>query len=92
MNVDPFFHDRYGSLLRWSWPFAWIVGLDLRAQGPVPVTDVSQSSLVSDAPEVRSPFLLHTVNDPDIGKSAFSFEGQDDPPEIRNGPPAKTAA
>src|SRR6266849_3360084 len=61
----------------WSLPFSLLFGLNLHAQGPL---SVSHSSLVLDPPEVRSPFVLRAINDPDTGKAAFSFEGQEDPP------------
>ena len=86
MNVNPFFHDKYKTLLRWSLPFGLLFALDLHAQDPRSGTEVSQSSLMADPPEVRSPFVLYAISDPDTGKAAFSFAGQEDPPVIRAAP------
>jgi suppressor of ftsI len=86
MNVALFLRNTYKQLLRLSIPFGLLFASDLHAQGLVSITDISQSSAVSDPPEVRSPFVLHAINDPYVDKGAFSFEGQEDPPVIRAAP------
>jgi FtsP/CotA-like multicopper oxidase with cupredoxin domain len=68
--------NRHKNLLIWSLSFGLLFALDLRAQDP----------LMPDPPEVRSPFVLRAINDPETGKAAFSFEGQEDPPVIRAAP------
>jgi suppressor of ftsI len=86
-NVPRFFLDRCTRLLRWSASFGLLFCLQLHAQSPAaPGTDVSGPSLLSDPPETRSPFVLRAINDPDTGKAAFSFAGQEDPPVIRARP------
>lgn len=53
----------------------------------LPVKDsVNHSVVVTDPPEVRSPFVLYAVNDPKTGKSAFLFQGKEIPPVIRTSP------
>lgn len=46
-------------------------------------------SILSEPPEVRSPFVLRALNDPLTGKGAFSFAGHEIPPIIRTSPGAK---
>jgi hypothetical protein len=40
----------------------------------------------ADPPETRSPASLKAINDPGTGKTAFSFDGREDPPVIRVNP------
>jgi suppressor of ftsI len=86
MKAHRFFFDKCRRLLRWSAPFGLLLGLQLHAQSPISGGEVSQPSLLSDPPETRSPFVLRAINDPDTGKAAFSFAGQEDPPVIRARP------
>jgi FtsP/CotA-like multicopper oxidase with cupredoxin domain len=65
----------------------WVLcGIHLHAQTPNPGADVTPQVLLPDSPEVRSPFLLQAITDPETGKSAFSFAGQMIPPVIRASP------
>jgi suppressor of ftsI len=52
---------------------------------------IAQQSGVAlpEPPEVRQPFVLRAVNDPQSGKSAFSFQGREVPPVIRTAPGEK---
>jgi suppressor of ftsI len=55
----------------------------LIAQQPSP----AESRLaLPDPPEVRQPFVLRAVTDPQTGKGAFSFMGREVPPVIRTTP------
>jgi FtsP/CotA-like multicopper oxidase with cupredoxin domain len=58
----------------------------LLAQGPATGTNVPSSPLLSNPPEARSPVILTAINDPQTGKAAFLFDGQEDPPVIRASP------
>jgi suppressor of ftsI len=84
MNVLPFFLDECKNFLRWSMISSLLLGINLYAQGPT--TSANQPPFVADPPEVRSPFVLRAVNDPDTGKAAFSFAGRENPPVIRASP------
>jgi suppressor of ftsI len=65
----------------------WLLyGAYLHAQSPNPGIGVTPGVLLPDQPEVRSPFVLLAVTDPETGKSAFSFAGQEIPPVIRVSP------
>jgi suppressor of ftsI len=44
------------------------------------------SLALPEPPEVRQPFVLRAVNDPQSGKMAFSFSGKEVPPVIRTVP------
>jgi suppressor of ftsI len=44
------------------------------------------SLALPELPEVRLPFVLRAVNDPQSGKGAFSFDGREIPPVIRTTP------
>ena len=68
--------NKYKNLLTWTLLVGRLFVLDLHAQGP----------LMPDPPQVRSPFVLRAINDPETGKGALSFEGQEDPPVIRAAP------
>ena len=77
---------QFNNFLRWS-ILIWVLwGICLHAQTPKPGVDVTTGILLPDPPEVRSPFLLLAVSDPETGKSAFSFAGQEVPPVIRASP------
>jgi FtsP/CotA-like multicopper oxidase with cupredoxin domain len=67
-------------------PFGLLFCLQLHAQSPLLGSEVSRPSLLRDPPETRSPFVLRAINDPETGKAAFSFAGQEDPPVIRARP------
>lgn len=60
-----------------------ICGLPLIAQNPAVTADVSHGGPLPALPQVRSHFVLDAVNDPETGKAAFSFAGQEVPPVIR---------
>jgi FtsP/CotA-like multicopper oxidase with cupredoxin domain len=63
----------------------WILcAVHLLAQNPSGV--IASGVLLPNPPEARSPFLLLAVTDPETGKSAFSFDGQEAPPVIRASP------
>ncbi|MGA9565303.1 MAG: multicopper oxidase domain-containing protein, partial [Candidatus Korobacteraceae bacterium] len=47
---------------------------------------IAPSSLVSNPPDARSPFVLTAINDAHTGKGAFLFNGRQDPPVIRSAP------
>jgi len=42
--------------------------------------------LLGNPPEARSPIVLTAINDSQTGKTAFSFNGREDPPVIRASP------
>lgn len=65
----------------------WILySIHVYAQRPTHGTDLVTGVPLPDPPEVRSPFVLRAINDPQTGKSAFSFDGQEIPPVIRTSP------
>jgi suppressor of ftsI len=74
------------SFLRWSAALWLLGGLYLFAQNPRLALDRSQRTPVSDLPQVRSPFLLLAITDPQTGKAAFSFAGEEVAPVIRTSP------
>ena len=56
------------------------------AQSPTVGADGISGTLLPKPPEVRSPFVLLAVTDPETGKAAFSFAGKEIPPVIRASP------
>jgi len=65
----------------------WILySTQVYAQSPTHGTDLVTGIPLPSSPEVRSPFVLRAINDPQTGKSAFSFAGQEIPPVIRTSP------
>ena len=65
----------------------WILySIQVYAQSPTLGTDRVTGVPLPSSPEVRSPFVLRAINDPQTGKSAFSFAGQEIPPVIRTSP------
>ena len=65
----------------------WVLyGIYLHAQVPKPGAEAIPGVPLPNPPEVRSPFLLFAVSDPETGKSEFSFAGQEIPPVIRASP------
>jgi suppressor of ftsI len=73
------------SVLRCLICLGVLSGVPLLAQGLPTTTSVAQS-VVSNPPNVRSPVVLKAINDPQTGKAAFSFAGQEVPPVIRANP------
>ena len=61
-------------------------GIYLNAETPKAGVDILSGAILPNLPEVRSPFVLLAVTDPETGKSAFSFAGQEIPPVIRASP------
>ena len=59
-------------------------GLAAQKNSPIP-----DSVELPDPPEVRSPFVLLAVTDPNTGRAAFSFDGREIPPVIRTSPGEK---
>ena len=49
-------------------------------------SQVASRPPLSSPPEARSPIALMAINDPQTGKTAFSFNGREDPPVIRANP------
>jgi suppressor of ftsI len=82
-NVSPGAVIQFNNLLLRSVVIWLLYGGYLHAQSPNPGMDVTLGAVLPDPPEVRSPFLLMAVSDPETGKSAFSFAGQEIPPVIR---------
>src|ERR1700678_2201374 len=65
----------------------WVLyGIYLHAQVPKPGAEAIPGVPLPNPPEVRSPFLLFAVSDPETGKSEFSFAGREIPPVIRASP------
>ena len=82
----PYALIRFKNLVLQSSVIWTLCGICLHAQTPKPGVDVIPGALLPNPPEVRSPFLLLAVSDPETGKSAFSFAGQEIPPVIRVSP------
>jgi FtsP/CotA-like multicopper oxidase with cupredoxin domain len=49
-------------------------------------SQIASRRFLSSPPEARSPITLTAINDPHTGKTAFSFNGREDPPVIRAAP------
>jgi suppressor of ftsI len=49
-------------------------------------SQIASRPLLSNPPEAHSPIVLTAINDPQTGKTAFSFHGRQDPPVIRASP------
>jgi FtsP/CotA-like multicopper oxidase with cupredoxin domain len=69
-------------------PFTFVMCLAMLGGMPLAAQVVAQSQiasrpLLSNPPEARSPIVLTAINDPHTGKTAFSFNGREDPPVIR---------
>jgi suppressor of ftsI len=63
---------------------AFVVGhLAVHAQDSTPF---GKGVPLSEMPEVKSPFTLSAVNDPDTGKSSFSYAGNEVAPVVRATP------
>ena len=63
--------------------FALLGGMPLTAPVVNAQSQIAAPQLLSTPPEARSPIVLTAVNDPHTGKTAFSFNGREDPPVIR---------
>ncbi len=63
--------------------FAVLVSVRLTAQVAADQILLASPQLLLSPPEARSPIGLTAINDPDTGKSAFSFNGREDPPVVR---------
>jgi FtsP/CotA-like multicopper oxidase with cupredoxin domain len=63
-----------------------LFGVHVLAQSEKSSAVVTFGVLLPDPPEVRSPFVLLAVTDPETGKSAFSFAGREIQPVIRTSP------
>jgi suppressor of ftsI len=86
-SVTRIFSVRYRQMLMPSAVILCLLAnLSLAAQ-KFPQGDVSP--ILSEPPEVRSPFVLRALNDPLTGRGAFSFAGREVPPTIRTSPGAK---
>jgi hypothetical protein len=63
--------------------FIWVLyPIYLHAQDLNPRVGRVLGNPLPAPPEVRSPFVLQAVTDPETGKAAFSFAGQEIPPVI----------
>ena len=63
--------------------FALCGSSKLTAQVIADQSHIASPPLLSNPPETRSPFVLTAINDPRTGKTAFSYNGREDPPVIR---------
>jgi suppressor of ftsI len=63
--------------------FATLGSIQLAGQVAATSGHIASQQLLSDPPEARSPIVLTAINNPDTGKTAFSFDGREDPPVIR---------
>jgi suppressor of ftsI len=86
MNGSPGALIQFKNLLLRSAAIWTLCGMHLHAQNPKSGADVIPVVLLPEPPEVRSPFVLLAVTDPQTGKSAFSFAGRETPPVIRASP------
>jgi len=77
---------RFKSLVLKSAMIWAFYGIYLNAETPKAGVDILSGAILPNLPEVRSPFVLLAVTDPETGKSAFSFAGQEIPPVIRASP------
>ena len=84
--LNPLVVNEFKNLVRWVAALLLLSGVHLIAQRPEPASDLSRETVVSDLPQVRSPFVLLAVSDQETGKSAFSFAGHEVPPVIRTSP------
>jgi FtsP/CotA-like multicopper oxidase with cupredoxin domain len=78
--------NKGANFLNWGLSFCLVFALQLHAQDRPCNADVVRADPVSDPPETRSPVILKAINDPETGKAAFSYRGQEDPPVIRAKP------
>jgi suppressor of ftsI len=65
---------------------AMIGGVLLTASIVNAQSQIAAQPLLASPPEARSPIVLTAINDPHTGKTAFSFNGREDPPIIRATP------
>jgi hypothetical protein len=63
--------------------FAILGGMRLTGQVVAGGSQIASRPSHSSPPEGRSPVILAAINDPHTGKTAFSFNGREDPPVIR---------
>jgi len=63
-------------------PHVWFSRCTQFALLLLPIITVSGQT-VADPPPAQSPIRLSAVNDPVTGRTAFSFEGREEPPVIR---------
>jgi suppressor of ftsI len=63
-----------------------LCGFCLHGQTPKHGAEAVPEIPLPDQPQVRSPFVLLAVTDPETDKSAFSFAGREIPPVIRASP------
>jgi hypothetical protein len=63
-------------------PHVWFSRCTQFALLLLPIITVSGQT-VADPPPAQSPIRLSAVNDPVTGRTAFSFEGSQEPPVIR---------
>jgi suppressor of ftsI len=73
---------------RRNWFICWMCffmlgGLPLTAQLVAGQGHNALQPLLLNPPEAHSPIVLTAINDPHTGKTAFSFNGREDPPVIR---------
>jgi len=66
--------------------FAILGGMRLTAQAVAGESHIASRPSLSIQPEARSPVVLTAINDPHTGKTAFSFNGREEPPVIRAAP------
>jgi suppressor of ftsI len=65
---------------------ALIGGISLTARGVDAQSQTASQPRLSSPPEARSPIVLTAVSDSGTGKTAFAFNGREDPPVIRATP------
>lgn len=77
---------RYGRMLCWSFLIAAPACLQMAAQTDGASAQPDSARALAEPPEVRSPVVLTAINDPATGKTAFLFNGSEEPPVIRAAP------